>query len=116
MEYSYNINQLTQDQALSQLDHRFEIEKWISTLKEERAQMMRAFAELRYCRCVYPSDANFFLARMQGADRIYRYLVERGIIVRNRSKVELCDDCLRVTIGTKNENNTLLAALRQYQP
>lgn len=114
VKYPYNISQLTQDQALSQLDHRFEIEKWISTLKEERAQMMRAFAELPLCRCVYPSDANFFLARVDGADRIYRYLVERGIIVRNRSKIELCGDCLRVTIGTKDENSALLAALRQY--
>ena len=90
VKYPYNISQLTQDQALSQLDHRFEI------------------------RCVYPSDANFFLARVDGADRIYRYLVERGIIVRNRSKIELCGDCLRVTIGTKDENSALLAALRQY--
>lgn len=114
VKYPYNINQLTQDQALSQLDRRFEIEKWISTLKEERAQMMRAFAELPLCRWVYPSDANFFLARMDHADQIYRYLVQRGIIVRNRSKVELCDDCLRVTIGTKDENSALLAALRQY--
>lgn len=114
VKYPYNINQLTQDQALSQLDHRFEIEKWISTLKEERTQMMRAFAELPLCRWVYPSDANFFLARVDHADEIYHYLVQRGIIVRNRSKVELCNDCLRVTIGTKDENSALLAALRQY--
>jgi histidinol-phosphate aminotransferase len=63
---------------------------------------------------VFPTDANFFLARMTDAQAIYDYLVERGIIVRNRSRISLCENCLRVTIGTKNENNELLAALRQY--
>ena len=61
---------------------------------------------------MFKSDANFFLAEMVDADRIYQYLVECGIIVRNRSRVTLCHNCLRITIGTKTENNELLSALR----
>jgi histidinol-phosphate aminotransferase len=75
---------------------------------------MEAFQLLPICEKVFPTDANFFLARMTDAQAIYDYLVERGIIVRNRSRISLCENCLRVTIGTKNENNELLAALRQY--
>jgi histidinol-phosphate aminotransferase len=75
---------------------------------------MEAFQLLPICKKVFPTDANFFLARMTDAQTIYDYLVERGIIVRNRSRISLCENCLRVTIGTKNENNELLAALRQY--
>jgi histidinol-phosphate aminotransferase len=78
--------------------------------------MMEAFAELPICEKVFPTDANFFLARMTDAGAIYRYLVNRGIIVRNRSKVTLCNNCLRITIGTAQENAILLSALRLYKP
>ena len=76
--------------------------------------MMVSFAMLPICKHVYPTDANFFLAKMTDAPAIYQYLMENGIIVRNRSRVKLCDNCLRITIGTKTENSQLLAALRQY--
>ena len=75
--------------------------------------MLRAFAELPVCEKVYPTDANFFLAKVTDATGIYNYLVEKGIIVRNRHRIALCQNCLRVTIGTKDENNELLGALRQ---
>lgn len=116
VKYPYNVNLLTQEKAFEQLQRRYDIDKWVAMLKEERTQMMRAFGDLPFCRCVYPSDANFFLARVEHADRVYRYLVDHGIIVRNRSKVELCENSLRVTVGTKQENSILLAALRQYKP
>ena len=74
--------------------------------------MIQAFRELPSCLEVYPTDANFFLAKMTDAQGIYDYLVEKGIIVRNRTRVTLCKDCLRVTIGTKSENAELLSALR----
>jgi histidinol-phosphate aminotransferase len=74
---------------------------------------MQAFQELPVCEQVYKTDANFFLARMTDATAIYNYLVERGIIVRNRSRIRLCNNCLRITIGMRSENNELLAALRQ---
>lgn len=76
--------------------------------------MMEAFRELPICEHVFPTDANFFLARMTNATAIYNYLVDNGIIVRNRHRVQLCENCLRITIGTRSENNELLSALRQY--
>jgi hypothetical protein len=81
----------------------------------ERTLLMQAFKELPSCEEVYPTDANFFLARMTDAQKIYDYLVDLGIIVRNRTKVQLCKNCLRITIGTRTENQELLAALRQYE-
>lgn len=114
VKYPYNVNLLTQQQALEILDNPFEVEKWVTTLLQERRRLMEAFQLLPICKKVFPTDANFFLARMTDAQAIYDYLVERGIIVRNRSRISLCENCLRVTIGTRNENNELLAALRQY--
>jgi histidinol-phosphate aminotransferase len=114
VKYPYNVNQLTQQQALEALKDPFEVDKWVKLLLEERRCMMDAFALLPICLKVYPSDANFFLAKMTDAPKIYNYLVDRGIIVRNRHRVQLCENCLRITIGTKSENSELIAALRQY--
>lgn len=115
VKYPYNVNQLTQQQALKVLDDLQHIDLWRATLLNERAHMLPSVAELPICQAVYPTDANFFLARMTDADRIYQYLVDKGIIVRNRSRVQLCNNCLRITIGTPQENNALLSALRQYK-
>lgn len=115
VKYPYNVNALTQKQALEALSDPFETAKWVKTLLLERQRMIQAFSELPICMKVYPTDANFFLAKMTDAQVIYQYLVEKGIIVRNRTKVSLCHNCLRVTIGTRSENNELLAALRQYE-
>ena len=115
VKYPYNINLLTQEQADKILDRRFEVEDWVRLLLQERAKVMKAFAELPICKKVYPSDANFFLALVTDAQAVYDYLVEKGIIVRNRTRVELCHNCLRITIGTKSENIELLSALRQFK-
>ena len=114
VKYPYNVNQLTQQQALEALKDPFEVDKWVRTLIQERTRMMDAFELLPICEKVYPTDANFFLAKMTDAVKIYNYLVDCGIIVRNRHRVQLCQNCLRITIGTKTENNELLAALRQF--
>ena len=114
VKYPYNVNLLTQQQALEALKDPFEVDKWVRTLMQERTRMMDAFELLPICETVYPTDANFFLAKMTDAVKIYNYLVDRGIIVRNRHRVQLCQNCLRITIGTKTENNELLAALRQF--
>ena len=76
---------------------------------------MYAINELDICQQIYPTEANFFLARFTDADRIYEYLVNKGIIVRNRSHITLCNNCLRITVGSPQENTTLLSALRQYK-
>ena len=115
VKYPYNINLLTQEQADKIIDRRFEVEDWVRLLLQERTKVMKAFAELPICKKVYPSDANFFLALVTDAQAVYDYLVEKGIIVRNRTRVELCNNCLRITIGTKSENIELLSALRQFK-
>lgn len=115
VKYPYNINLLTQQQALEMLKDPYEIDKCVRTILTERTRMIDAFNILPGCEKVYPTDSNFFLAKMQDAQGIYDYLVSKGIIVRNRTKVALCNGCLRITIGTKTENNELLSALRQYK-
>ena len=115
VKYPYNVNALTQQQALEALKHPIDVEEWVKVLLQERTRMMQAFAVLPICEKVYPTEANFFLAKMSDATRIYNYLVDLGIIVRNRTRVQLCENCLRITIGTKSENSELIAALRQYQ-
>ena len=115
VKYPYNVNILTQKQAAAMLSDLQHINLWRATLLKERSHLLPAIAELPICKAVYPTDANFFLARVTDANDIYRYLVDNGIIVRNRSRVELCDNCLRFTIGTPEENNALLGALRRYR-
>ena len=115
VKYPYNVNLLTQQQALEALKRPIDVEEWVKVLIQERDRMMQAFAALPICEKIYPTDANFFLAKMNDATRIYNYLVDRGIIVRNRTRIQLCQNCLRITIGTKSENSELIAALRQYQ-
>ena len=115
VKYPYNVNLLTQQQALEVLKNRYKVDEWVRNILQERAKMAAAFMDLPICKKVYPTDANFFLAKMTDATAIYNYLVDQGIIVRNRNSVQLCGNCLRVTIGKKSENVELLAALRQYQ-
>lgn len=115
VKYPYNVNQLTQEQALAMLKDPFEVDKWVKILMDERSRLMQAFQELPICEKVYKTDANFFLAKMTDANAIYNYLVDKGVIVRNRNKIQLCQNCLRITIGNRTENNELLSALRQYK-
>lgn len=112
----YSINQLTQEQAIDVLRHRYDIEDWIKILLLERKRMISAFASLTCCEKVYPSNANFFLAQMKDAESVYNYLCEKGIKVRNCSNLSLCNNCLRITIGSKAENAEILGILRCYKP
>ena len=114
IKYPFNISSLTQKQAIETLKDSFEIDKWVSTIVQERTRMLHAFSVLPECAQVYASEANFFLAKMKDARAIYQYLREKGISVYDCSHLPLCENCIRVTIGSKTENNLLLAALRQY--
>lgn len=115
IKYPYNVNQLTQKQALEMLHRHYEIDRWVKILKEERGYLESEFARLPCTVHIFPSDANFFLVHVTDAIKIYNYLVGEGIIVRNRHTVSLCGNCLRVTVGTRVENDKLLDALRHYQ-
>ena len=113
VKYPYNVNALTQRAALEMLDRGAEVDTWVQTLLRERSRVMKLVAALPACRRVFASDANFFLARIDHATAVYETLVERGIVVRNRSRIQLCEDCLRITVGTPQENDELLAALTE---
>lgn len=115
VKYPYNVNLLTQEKAIEILHSPSKIQQWLSIITTERAHLLPAIGELPICQHIYPTDSNFFLVRVTDADDIYRYLVERGIIVRNRNRVALCGNCLRITVGTPQENCDLLSALRQYK-
>lgn len=115
VKYPYNVNLLTQEKAIEILHSPSKIQQWLSIITTERAHLLPAIGELPICQHIYPTDSNFFLVRVTDADDIYRYLVERGIIVRNRNRVALCGNCLRITVGTPQENCELLSALRQYK-
>lgn len=114
IKYPYNVNLLTQKQAMEMLHRYYEIERWVKTLKEERESLEAAFAALPCTVKMFPSDANFFLVRVTDAVKIYHYLVAKGIIVRNRHSVSLCGNCLRVTVGTRLENEKLIEAMKEY--
>ena len=115
VKYPYNVNYLTQQQAIKVLSEPLEVERWVQLILQERTRMLEAFSQLPICQKVYPTDANFFLAKVSDAQGIYDYLVDQGIIVRNRTRVQLCHNCLRITIGSRNENSELIGALRQYK-
>lgn len=112
VKYPYNVNILTQREALELLKDPFEVDKWVRTILLERSRMIDAIGLLPMCRKIHHSDANFLLVEVDDAQATYDYLVDKGIIVRNRNSVRLCEGCLRITIGTKTENQELLAALR----
>lgn len=117
VKYPYNVNVLTQNKAAEMLNTEMaKTCQHINLILEERTTVMQAFAQLPLCEKLYPSNANFFLAKVTDANRIYAYLVDNGIIVRNRNSINMCGNCLRITIGTKEENTQLLSALRVYKP
>lgn len=112
VKYPYNVNILTQEYAMKLLDDGLRLDSHRREILRERESMWHALNELRCVHKIYPTAANFFLVNVADANGIYNYLVERGIVVRNRNRVQLCEGCLRITIGTKDENNELLGALR----
>lgn len=115
VKYPYNVNLLTQEKALEVLTDITKIHQRINAIVESRNNLIDAFSQLPICSKVYPTDANFFLAKVCDANQIYNYLIDKGIVVRNRHNITLCNDCLRITIGSNEENRLLLSALRQYK-
>jgi histidinol-phosphate aminotransferase len=111
----YNINQASQELVLKALDEVEQVNEMIRVLVEERGRLERQLPSLAIVQKVYPSDANFLLVKVRDAKKIYQYLLDKGIVVRDRSSVVLCADCLRITVGTEKENSELIEALKQYQ-
>ncbi|SFE57075.1 histidinol-phosphate transaminase [Thermoflexibacter ruber] len=111
----YNINEATQQLALQALDHVERKDTMVKTILAEREKLVANLVKTPCIVRVYPSDANFVLVKTTNAKGIYDYLVAQKIIVRDRSKVVLCEDSLRITVGTAEENAKLLEQLRQYE-
>lgn len=111
----YNINQATQELALKALDNLEEVNAMIKETIKEREVLVKELVQLPFVEKVFPSDANFVLAKMNDATATYNYLKEKGIIVRNRSNVILCEDCLRITVGTPQQDQQLLQILKEYK-
>ncbi|PRD49153.1 histidinol-phosphate transaminase [Sphingobacterium haloxyli] len=110
----YNINQATQEIVLDALEGVEIVNEWIKEVVEEREKLSVALQTLPQIAHVTPSDANFILVKLEEPRALYNFLVGNGIIVRDRSKVELCEGCLRLTIGTPTENITLLENIRKF--
>lgn len=111
VKYPYNINILTQRQALAVLSDKERIARTARELVMLREDLALRLKNVEAVEEVYPSDANFILAKVKDADGIYRRLLDQGVVVRNRSRVHLCGNCLRLTVGTAAENDMLIAAL-----
>ncbi len=110
----YNINGSTQELALKALDNLEDVNTMIKETVAERQSLVSQLVALVIVEKVYPSDANFVLVKVTDANSIYNHLKNQGIIVRNRSNVILCDNCLRITIGTASENDQLIKALNFF--
>lgn len=110
----YNVSGLAQRTVVDALDRESTVNEWIKATKVERTMLAESLAAFDLVQRVYRSDANFLLVKVDDANAIYRYLIEEKIVVRNRNNVELCDGCLRITVGTSEENARLLDALTGY--
>ncbi len=111
----YNVNEASQQLALQALQNVEQVNQWIKETLTERDQLVLNLKAFDFVLDIYPSDANFILVKTTDAKGVYNYLVSHGIIVRDRSKVELCDGALRITVGTPAENKTLLNTLKEYK-
>jgi histidinol-phosphate aminotransferase len=110
----YNINQASQNLVMTALDEVEQVNEMIRYIVQERMRLEKILQSIPCVQLVYPSDANFLLVRVTDANAIYLYLLNNGIVVRNRTNVLLCEGCLRITVGTMLENDTLINALRNY--
>jgi histidinol-phosphate aminotransferase len=110
----YNINGLTQQKALEALDGITWVNEHIKLIVSEREILVNALVIFEAVLKIYPSDANFILVKFTNSNAVFQYLLHEGIILRNRSTVVLCEDCLRITIGTKSENELLITKLQAY--
>ena len=114
VKYPYNVNYLTQTKALEMLGSAGNREKWVKEILAERTKLRGRLEEIGYILKIFPSDANFLLVRVEDPDGIYAFLNERGVIVRNRSGLTHCEGCIRITVGTSDENNRLIELMKSY--
>lgn len=110
----YNVSSLTQQLAIEALQNKSGVENWIRQLVEQRDKLVNVFEAFPFIKKIYPSDANFLLVRVANASKLYEYLLSQKIVVRNQSSQPLLENCLRITVGTPAENESLLKSLKNY--
>jgi histidinol-phosphate aminotransferase len=113
IKYPYNLNILTQQKAIELIESKENLTDWVNLLISEREKMRISLEKVENVEEVYPSDANFLLVRIKDSRMVYEKLVDQGIIVRDRSKIHLCSNSLRITIGSPEENRILLSSLQK---
>jgi len=115
IKYPYNVNILTQRKALEQLNETREKDRWVTLILEQRGLLQKELLKISLVKDILPSDANFLMVRFDHPGDIFSYLIGKKIIVRNRSKMPLCEGYLRITIGTEEENSLLISTLHEYE-
>ena len=110
----YNINLASQELALQALQHTDRVNDWIRIAVDERARLANVFASFAMVEKVFNSDANFLLIKVKNPDALYQYLAQHEVVVRNRSREPFCEGCLRITVGTPEENNVLIELMEKY--
>ena len=108
----YNINELTQIRALERLSNPTQIKIEINSISEQREQLLKVISEVKFVSKIYPTEANFILIKVDNANQRYGELIAKGIVIRNRTTQPLCENTLRLTIGTEEENIKLINALK----
>jgi histidinol-phosphate aminotransferase len=116
IKYPYNINGLTQKAILENIHNIAFMKDSVKKLNQNRKKVISELKKLPNVLNIFPSDANFLLVKFIDAKKVFDYLIEQKVIVRDRSKVVLCEDSLRISIGTEEENHILLNLLNQYKP
>lgn len=114
IKYPYNVNYLTQEHAKKAIENHQQVKDWVDILLNERSRILKLLAKIELIQKIYPTDANFVLIKLDDANALYQYLVDQSIIVRNRNTVSLCQGCIRITIGTPEENDILLSEIKKY--
>ena len=115
VKYPYNVNLLTQNFVEKELFYEERKKEWVKMLLDERDNLIQELKKLSIVKSVFPSDANFVLVKVTDAKFIYTALMNKGVIVRNRHSVQLCGNCLRITVGTQDENAVLIAELKKIE-
>ncbi len=116
IKYPYNINGLTQKALIENIGNIEFVKKSVQTLTQNRKELSKELSTLEIATKIFPSDANYLLVKFTEAKKIFDYLIEHKTIVRDRSKVVLCEDSLRISVGTEDENKQLINLLKQYEP
>ncbi len=115
VKYPYNVNRLSQEMALEMLSVPGKKDAWVKQILDQKKRLVRELGAFTYVRKVFPSDANFLLVRVEEPDALYDFLQSGGVVVRNRSKLAFCEGCLRITVGTEEENTRLLDLLESWE-